>query len=424
VAVTPLTILPRAAASRLESYDGSWGQLDVRHDRVERLAVVCGTYKKGTVGVPTHSDWGAKHFLRHADAIPRCGWWYKVDTDLSEQHRWALNRALCLPTEVLHEAARHCWQALPPNRLAPVLTLCPTAGGERIWLGWAADAQVAWPSLMEVVDDRSPLSYLGEAWPVEELSRTTALVIGVGSIGCVAAEILASYAVGNLVLVDNDRLFQHNLVRHRLGLRHLGRLKVNGMAEQLRDRYPGVHVEAFPVDAVFEADLVRGLLAAADIVVGATDGVASRRVINHLARRANVPAVLACVLEEGALGEVVRVRPGTGCLLCYRSMLHEQGSLDPEPLLDQDYGLGSAHLPMTAVAGDLATVGTLAAKVAVATVLENRGDWGQRLPGDVALVGLRPVPGLEPPFDVEQTTELRWSAIGSPRSGCPTCSGP
>lgn len=143
------------------------------------------------------------------------------------------------------------------------------------------------------------------------------------------AETLASYAVGHLTLVDPDRLLRHNLVRHRLGRRDIGRLKVNAMADLLQDRYPDAQIERHPINVIYDAYLMRPLFAHADLVIGATDGVASRRVINHLARRAQVPAVLACVLEDGALGEVVRVRPGTGCLLCYRAKLEADGSIVP-----------------------------------------------------------------------------------------------
>jgi molybdopterin/thiamine biosynthesis adenylyltransferase len=303
----------------------------------------------------------------------------------------------------------------------PVLTWSPVENGNALWSIWWVSKEAATPGSLEVVTDAPPVTDLSDAWPVEYLATASVVIVGVGSIGSVIAETLASYAVGELALVDPDRLLRHNLVRHRLGRRDLGRFKVNAMADLLQDRYPHIQAERYPVDVIYEADLMRPLFAHADVIVGATDGVASRRVINHLARRAQVPAVLACVLEDGALGEVVRVRPGTGCLLCYRAKLEADGSLDPEPRLDQDYSLGSPHLPMTAVTGDLATVGTLAGKIAVSTLLERQGRWAQRLPGDVAVIGLQPVPDLPPPFNLERAGDVRWDDIGPSVPDCPTC---
>jgi len=159
------------------------------------------------------------------------------------------------------------------------------------------------------------------------------------------------------------------------------------------------------------------------LIVCATDGVAPRRVVSHLARRAGRPAVLACVLEDGEIGEVLRLRPWptAGCLLCQRQHLTASGMLDLEPGLDAPYGRGTAHRPMTAVAGDLHLVGQLAAKAAIATLLEKVGYHEQLLPADQLVVGLRPGPDLPTPFDPSHVGALRWSSPGPPLPGCPTC---
>jgi molybdopterin/thiamine biosynthesis adenylyltransferase len=288
---------------------------------------------------------------------------------------------------------------------------------------WWVSRTHATPGPIEVLAEVSPWSDLTGLWPLDQLGSAKVVVVGLGSIGSVVAESLADYAVGRLDLVDSDRLLRHNLVRHRLGRRDLGRLKVNAMADHLTDRREGLEVGKWPRDVILDADVIRPLFAQADLIVGATDGVASRRVINHLARRAGVPVVFACVLEHGALGEILRIRPETGCLVCYRQTLEEAGSLDPERDLDLGYGTGTTHRPMTAVGGDLSTVGCLAAKVAVATLLEGRGRWEQRVPGDALTLGLQPVPGRAAPFDIEEAVGVRWHEIGPPRPGCFTCTG-
>ena len=58
--------------------------------------------------------------------------------------------------------------------------------------------------------------------------------------------------------------------------------------------------------------------------------------VSHLARRSGKTAILACVLLDGAVGEVLRLRPwpGHGCLLCQRHQLIVNSSIDPEPALD------------------------------------------------------------------------------------------
>lgn len=146
---------------------------------------------------------------------------------------------------------------------------------------------------------------------------------GVGSLGSAVAAALTGYGIGRLHLLDPDGLLWHNVVRHVLGQRHIGRHKTDAMADHLRDRHDGLDVRSHVTDVVAEADLVRGLLPDMHAVVCATDGIAPRRVVSHLARRAGKDAILTSIMEDGELGEVLRLRraPDHGCLLCRRAEL-------------------------------------------------------------------------------------------------------
>ena len=160
----------------------------------------------------------------------------------------------------------------------------------------------------------------------------------------------------------------------------------------LTGRDPALRVEKFPIDVIEETDVLRPLLARSSVTIVCTDGVAARRVVNHLSCRAPHPVILACVLEDGRLGEVLRVLPSrTACLQCSREELIREGVMSPEPMIDLDYGTGARHRPMTAVGTDLDIVGRLAAKAAVATLLEQAGYLKQRLPGDHAVIGFSPI---------------------------------
>ncbi len=88
--------------------------------------------------------------------------------------------------------------------------------------------------------------------------------------------------------------------------------------------------------------------------------------------------------------------------------------------LDRGYGQGTRQLPMTAVGGDLALVGQLAAKVTVATILERAGHPEQRLPGEHATIGLRPSQDLPRPFDAG-LGEVHWVEGHPPQPHCITC---
>jgi molybdopterin/thiamine biosynthesis adenylyltransferase len=416
-------LLTSEAATRIEA-GGSWGRLGIQTDPVEGLVVIQGVGRGDSGVIDTGRSFRREHYLRTDYVTEGAGVWYNVDPELHDLHDHLLRRPpLSLPTATVRVLVPSGWRMPPVDQSMPLLAWSRDDEGRSRWSMWWVSRSEAVPGPIEVLADVSPLSDLGDAWPVDQLRTTRVVVVGLGSIGSVVAESLADYAVGHLDFVDPDHLLRHNLVRHRLGHQDLGRFKVNGMAERLMDRHGDLEIGKWPRDVILDADVMRPLFAEADLIVCATDGVSSRRVVNHISRRADVPAVFACVLEHGALGEVVRIRSETGCLMCYRQTLEESGSLDPEPDLDRGYGTGTTHLPMTAVGGDLSTVGCLAAKIAVGTLLERGGHWEQRLPGDALTIGLRPVPGRAAPFDIEEAAGVRWHAIGPPRADCFTCAG-
>ncbi|MFC7660281.1 HesA/MoeB/ThiF family protein [Pseudonocardia benzenivorans] len=245
------------------------------------------------------------------------------------------------------------------------------------------------------------------------MQRARLLLVGAGSIGSAVADALALYGIGHLVLVDPDRLRWHNLVRHRARPSDVGKYKVVALRDDLAVTRPATEVKPLTWNVVTDADRVRALLNDIDVVVCCADGVAPRRVVSHLARRARKPAVLSCVLEDGAVGEVMRLQPWTdhGCLNCRREALQECGGIDPEPALDARYGTGSTHRPMTAVGGDLHLVGQLTASIAVSTVLARAGSSGHRLPGEHLAVGLRTTGELAAP----STSTVPLTCVGHRR---------
>lgn len=417
----PLVLFPASLGQRFADWGESWGTLDARYDDPEGLVTISGFSNKGTYRLPYTAAWTTEHVTRYADIHRNLGLWYRCDPDLHDLHKSLLIRRLAVHPDAIRQLVKAGWQEPSVDSLTLVVTYSRDDAASH-WSAWWVSRDEARPALLSIVEDeRDAWDFIKEQWPVDELVDTLVTIVGCGSIGSAAAEALASYGIGQIALVDPDRLMQRNLVRHRAPSKHLGRFKVHAVADTLMDRYPNMRTEHFPLSIIEDADVMRPLFARSDVVLCATDGIASRRTANHLARRANTPIVLACVLEDGAFGEIVRVRPRAGCLLCLRNSLVESGTLDPEPGLDLEYGTGSPHRPMTAAAGDLHFVGQLAAKSVVATVLEAKGRWNQRLAGDWALIGLQPQPDMPPPFDLERAGDVRWLPLPNARPDCPTC---
>ena len=296
-------------------------------------------------------------------------------------------------------------------------------GATPVWAAWLLSGRHAIPVDVEVLhpSNADPLPLLEPGWPLGDLTGEVAIV-GAGSIGSAAALALAMYGVRKITLVDDDRLRWHNLVRHQATHHAVGQYKVEAVSEAIRSRWPATAVEALRHNVISDADLMRPLFRRCALILCAADGVAPRRVVSHLTRRAGKTAILGCVLLDGAFGEIIRLRPwpGHGCLLCQRAYLAANGAMDPEHTLDSDYGTGTAHRPMTAVGSDLALVGQYAAKVAVATLLEYSGHYDQRIELDWAVIGLRGDLRAPALFRLSPG-EVRWLPHVASRPNCPTC---
>ena len=298
------------------------------------------------------------------------------------------------------------------------------AYGVSEFAGWLVDRSGVRPITLVLEPETIGIAQLDGLWPIAELETVRAAVVGCGSIGGIVADALARFGVGTVHLVDPDRLRWHNLLRHILGPESVGAYKASALSRELGARWPSQDFRAHKVDVVTSAHDIRQLFDEVDIIVCAADGIAARRVVSHLARRAGKPAILACVLADGAVGEVIRLRPtrAFGCLLCLRADLEAHGAIDAEAIQEMDYGTGNVHLPMTAAPPDLHFVGLLAAKVAVATVLESlNGDHTQIVPDEHAIVGLRPSGDLAAPFDTDRAGSIVWRSVPQPRAVCATC---
>lgn len=108
---------------------------------------------------------------------------------------------------------------------------------------------------------------------VAKLNAGRVAVIGIGGVGCAAAEMLARSAVGHLVLVDVDTFQQTDMNRQLFALEStLGKPKVDAAADRIRDINPSVLIDTH--HAFFHTDTADALLTPPpDFVIDAIDAV-------------------------------------------------------------------------------------------------------------------------------------------------------
>ena len=198
----------------------------------------------------------------------------------------------------------------------------------------------------------------------EDMLSKTAVIIGAGSVGSLIALQLARAGVGRFVLVDGDTLEVHNICRHQLGFRDLGRYKVDAMKQAILNINPYAKVEVFrgwlqDAPAHLFTDVKNG------IVVGTADNRAANAAANDLAAVMGVPFAATGCWSRCHAGEVFYWKPGSD-LPTYRQAFAQLLS-DERPEAHQDYfGDDSERLNQNfepGTADDLAFVTEVSIKV-------------------------------------------------------------
>ena len=126
---------------------------------------------------------------------------------------------------------------------------------------------------------------------IERLARCSVAVFGIGGVGSYIAEALARGGVGRLLLIDSDRVAQSNINRQLIALRStVGRLKVEVMAERIRDISPAARVETYPV--FYGAETAEQIpFSGLDYISDAIDTVSSKLLLIRQAAEAGVPII-------------------------------------------------------------------------------------------------------------------------------------
>lgn len=148
----------------------------------------------------------------------------------------------------------------------------------------------------------------------QKLKKSRVAVLGLGGTGCPAAIYLAMTGVGQIRVVEYDRVELSNLNRQILyGEDTLNRDKAEVGSETLRKLNRDVTIET--INQKVTEENVNGLVEGCDFVLDGFDRSGDRLIVNEACLRAHIPANHAFV--HGFRGEVISVIPGRGaCLRC------------------------------------------------------------------------------------------------------------
>lgn len=168
----------------------------------------------------------------------------------------------------------------------------------------------------------------------DRLAGSHTMVIGLGALGCPAADLLARAGVGRLSLVDRDVVELTNLQRQTLfdeADARAARPKAEAAAARLAAVNSSIRVEALIEDfSGSEAERMVSVHPRPDVLVDGTDNFQTRYLINDVAVKLGIPYVYGGAV--GTSGMSFAVLPGrTACLRC---VFPEPPAAGSEPTCD------------------------------------------------------------------------------------------
>jgi len=159
----------------------------------------------------------------------------------------------------------------------------------------------------------------------QRLLDSRVIIIGMGGLGSPVALYLAASGVGEIVIVDDDSVDLTNLQRQVIhSSNHLGQLKVNSAAEAIKSLNPETNVSII-ADKISGKKLKHNIQRA-DVVIDATDNLASRLEINQQCYTTRTPLVSASAIRwEGQLAVFNSRQQDSPCYQCLYGSMGEVG---------------------------------------------------------------------------------------------------
>lgn len=242
-------------------------------------------------------------------------------------------------------------EQLEPDRARPILALCGSgmrsllaaetlqrmgycdvasvAGGFERWKteGLPVSAGTLDADAAERYARQLRLPQVGEAGQAKLAAAKVAL-LGAGGLGAPAALYLAAAGVGQLTLIDDDRVERSNLHRQVIHAdARVGMAKTESARLALNALNPRVRIEARTER--LRADNVERLLDGHDLVIDGADNFPARYLLTAATRRLRLPMVYGAV--ERFTGQVSVFDPRRDDSPCYRCLFPEPPSAAEAP---------------------------------------------------------------------------------------------
>ncbi|MCH8501133.1 MAG: molybdopterin-synthase adenylyltransferase MoeB [Aliidiomarina sp.] len=183
----------------------------------------------------------------------------------------------------------------------------------------------------------------------ERILAARVAIVGMGGLGCAVAPYLAGSGVGELILIDNDRIERSNLQRQILFREHnIGDSKAETAAATLRALNSEVKIQA--ISERLTRDNLEAVLVNSDVIVDCCDNLETRNLLNAFCWQQQIPLVSGAAIRFEGQVAVYPMTEDTPCYRCFSRLFGEQ------QLTCMEAGVFS---PVVGVVGALQAVETL-----------------------------------------------------------------
>ncbi len=157
----------------------------------------------------------------------------------------------------------------------------------------------------------------------ESLLNAHVLIVGLGGLGCAAAQYLVASGVGQLTLVDDDVVESSNLQRQVLHAEEdVGGSKVASAKTSLLKLNADLQIDM--LNERLEFARCAELLPQIELVLDCSDNLTSRNMLNQACYQAKVPLVSgAAIRMEGQLMSIIPAQH-SACYACLSEQFNEQ----------------------------------------------------------------------------------------------------
>ncbi len=130
----------------------------------------------------------------------------------------------------------------------------------------------------------------------KKLKKSKVLIIGLGGLGCPAAEYLSRAGIGTLGLIDKDKISLSNIHRQTMfTTKDIKKYKVDVVKDRIKKINPHISIKSFKKKIEFNN--IKKIIKSFDIILDGTDNFKSKFLINDFSKN------MKKILIVGAIGK-------------------------------------------------------------------------------------------------------------------------